>query len=203
MTHFNRCFSSPILRQKVTRDISGCVTCYFEILSRVTFRRNCHGCHGLLRSPKIVTGYWVRPIASSHSFLLSFYDHLQNSINFRCHQVFPKIITNLDLPLLQSQRTLSYSWMWQYLDPHPLINTPDPSIRHSKVYVMHVFSNLVKSKFIVRFFPIPHNCSRFPLHSPLEPLKQSPLPSIWTVSLVLESYDETANWLVAFLMIFC
>ena len=36
MTLYKRCFSTPILGQKVTRDISGCVTGYFfKILSRV------------------------------------------------------------------------------------------------------------------------------------------------------------------------
>ena len=68
MTLYKRCFSTPILGQKVTRDISGCVTGYFfKILSRVAVVVTGYILAKLSRvmsrvtlAPKIVTGYWVR-----------------------------------------------------------------------------------------------------------------------------------------------
>ena len=68
MTLYKRCFSTPILGQKVTRGISGCVTGYFfKILSRVAVVVTGYILAKLSRvmsrvtlAPKIVTGYWVR-----------------------------------------------------------------------------------------------------------------------------------------------
>ena len=61
-------FSPPKLGQKVTRGISGCVTCYFfKILSRVAVVVTGYILAKLSRvmsrvtlARKIVTGYWVR-----------------------------------------------------------------------------------------------------------------------------------------------
>ena len=68
MTLYKRCFATPILGQKVTHGISGCVTGYFfKILSRVAVVVTGYILANLSRvmsrvtsAPKIATGYWVR-----------------------------------------------------------------------------------------------------------------------------------------------